>query len=113
MVWASVLILYTTTNFDSKEHKSYKSTRALAKTLRTVIDPHRDHLLACMVSATHHRRLPTAALAGLGVLTPSGSPVLWGAQGDRTAAKKNLEALVRPLTPTQTIEEGRWQAARG
>ena len=52
MVWASVLILYTTTNFDSKEHKSYKSTRALAKTLRTVIDPHRDHLLACMVTRT-------------------------------------------------------------
>ena len=49
---ASVLILYTTTNFDSKEHKSYKATRALAKTLRTVIDPHRDQLLACMVTRT-------------------------------------------------------------
>ena len=52
MACASVLILYTTTNFDSKEHKSYKATRALAKTLRTVIDPHRDQLLACMVTRT-------------------------------------------------------------
>ena len=68
MVCASVLILYTTTNFDSKEHKSYKATRALAKTLRTVIDPHRDQLLACMVSPALHRLL-AAALAGLGLLT--------------------------------------------